>query len=94
VGHGTVECFEAKRKPRKHPDELRLSWLERRRRLRGLGFTDVEMHEAHEESKRLRRQRERTVSRLQFSRVEELHQSLLRKLGRSVYPKKVLETKY
>jgi hypothetical protein len=52
------------------------------------------MHEAHEESKRLRRQRERTVSRLQFSRVEELHQSLLRKLGRSVYPKKVLETKY
>jgi hypothetical protein len=52
------------------------------------------MHEAHEESKRLRRQRERTVSRLQFSRVEELHQSLLRKLGRTIYPKQVLETKY
>jgi hypothetical protein len=94
VGHGTIDGFEARRKPRRHTNDLRLSWLERRRKLRSLGFSELDMHYAHEESVRIRKQRERTVSRLQFSRVEEFHQALLRKIGRTIYPKKALETKY
>ena len=73
---------------------MRLTWLERRRVLRRLGFQDQDMYRAQLESERVRKQRERTASRIHLAKIEEVQQSVLRKLGRTLYPKKVLQTKY
>lgn len=96
AGH-RYHCKDNSDKTNGGVDCRRLSWIERRRRLRRLGFSDAEMRKAQEESEAARRKRERTISRLRFfSRVEEVQQSVLRRLAKTIHPTKVgvLETKY
>jgi hypothetical protein len=89
-----LDDFEEKHKERRHDDELRLSWLERRRILRRCGVTEDEILESLESSFRVRRQRQQTLHWRKFDKVEELKQSVQRKLGRTIFPKKKLATKY
>lgn len=90
-----VDEFEKSRTNRRATDDLRLSWIDRRRKLRRLGFTDEEMRQAQAAAEKTRKQREKTLSWLRFSKVEEVQQAILRKLGRTIHPKRVAkETKY
>lgn len=90
----SIDEYEAVREGLRYSQCPRVSWIERRQRLRRLGFSDDDMHAAQDASEAARRNRERTVSRLKFARVEELQQSLMRKFGRTMHPKVALETKY
>jgi hypothetical protein len=57
-------------------DELRISWIERRRLLRRVGYSDEELRKAEQESEKIRKQRERTTSG-----------NVLQRMGRAVWPK-------
>ena len=90
-----IDEFEERRKDsRKATGDLRIGWWHRRCLLRSLGFSDADMNEAEEAAKRTRKRREVTGYRLKMSKLEEVHQSVMRKLGRAFYPKVRLETKY
>lgn len=91
-----VDEFEEERKyDRNESDQLIICWLDRRYKLKSLGFEDSELKHASEQSRKLRRHREWTVSRLaKNDRFELLQESLVRKIGRGFRPKKNLVTKY
>jgi len=92
-----VDSFEDKRKDqRRHDEELRMGWLDRRRILRKLGATEEEISEALESSYRVRKQRQQTASwRNKFAKVEELQQAIRRSVGRTFHPKRAqMKTKY
>lgn len=91
-----IDSFEAKREnQRRHDEDLRLGWLDRRRILRRLGATEEEISEALESSYRVRKHRQQTASwRSKFAKVEELQQSIRRSVGRTFHPKASLKTKY
>lgn len=89
-----MDEYEAKRGPRKREEEMRLGWITRRQMLRRLGVSDDELREAQNIAKKGREQREATLARLKFQKVEEIKQRLIRGLGRAFHPKKTLKTRY
>lgn len=92
-----LDEYEANRVQRRHGEDLRLSWLERRKKLRRVGVTEDAIYEAVEASHRVRRQRQQTTSwRMKLEKVEEFQQSLRKSVGKTLHPKrsKVLTTKY
>jgi hypothetical protein len=93
--HSVDEC-ENRRRERRREDELRLSWLERRRILRRNGASEDDISEALERAHKVRKQREKTMStwRSKLDKVEEVQQSIFRSLGRTFHPKEALKTKY
>ncbi|GKY95412.1 hypothetical protein MPSEU_000502700 [Mayamaea pseudoterrestris] len=91
----SVDEFEAKRQAHRKPAmDLRLGWWNRRCILRRLGFSDEDMKQVEESSQRTRKRRESTSSRSKLSKIEEIQQKIMRKLGRALYPKVTLQTKY
>jgi hypothetical protein len=90
-----VDEFEVRRRDeRKGSSELRLGWWNRRCLLRRLGFSDADMKAAEESSARARKQRGRTSSMMKLSKLQEVQQAVMKRLGRALYPKAPLETKY
>lgn len=91
----SIDQYEKERRgKRRQLDGLRLSWMQRRLMLKRVGFDDHDMRSAESEAEKVRKRRERTSAGLRFAKVEEFRQSVLRKLGQSIRPKLLLETKY
>ena len=66
-----IDYYEAKRGPRRHLDELRMGWIQRKQVLRKTdAATDEEMRKAACEAQRVRDERYRTVKLLPFERVQ------------------------
>jgi len=92
----TIDEFEAQRKSRRSSENLRIIWVERRRLLRNLGFSDAELMEATAASRKTRFQRSRTNARAKHERMDLFKERIFRKVGRTIWPRPetVLETKY
>ena len=83
----SIDAYETQRTERRHDDELRLGWLERRRILRRLGATEEELSEAAECAHKVRKQRQQTNS-WRSKKMAELPRAIRRSLGRTFHPKR------
>ena len=92
----SLDEFEEERKgDRYEGNDLILGWLDRRYKLRRLGFDDDELKHASKQARHFRRQREWTLFRItKNERFAMLQESLMRKLNRGFRPKKKLVTRY
>ena len=88
----SIDAYETQRTERRHDDELRLGWLERRRILRRLGATEEELSEAAERAHKVRKQRQQTNS-WRSKTMAELQRAIRRSLGRTFHPKRSPQTK-
>jgi hypothetical protein len=81
--------------PKRRGDELRIGWLHRKRLLKGLGFNEQEFWACRRVAERTRQQRQQTIQAgKKYELLHVVQETILRKVGRTIHPKVVLQTKY
>jgi hypothetical protein len=90
----SVDYYEQNRLKARSDYDLRVGGIDRRRLLRSSGESDEQIRQAQRESRAVRQQREKTLSRLANEKLEEFQELIARKVGYIFQSKKVLKTKY
>jgi hypothetical protein len=90
----SVDYYEQNRLKSRSDYDLRVGGIDRRRLLRSSGESDEHIRVAQRESRAVRQQREKTLSRLANEKLEEFQELITRKVGYIFHSKVVLKTKY
>jgi hypothetical protein len=78
--------------PKRQGEELRIDWLERKRLLEDIGFTEQEFWASRRVAERVRRQRQQTIQEgTKCDLFNAVQDTILHASGRTIHPKVVIE---